>query len=397
MSRFYAQRSVARWLIVGVLGGLWVGMAGADTAVAQPPAIPSLEMKTPPAADFTLAEGLTPEQIFARIGEWAQLQPAEQTQEAFVAHLTKVSTAILAAADRILSGQAAEGDLLRAVNLKYQMLQLRADLLQEPAAKTTAMQFTQSLLADSRPFMARQGKLKAFTMQAEGYGDLNPGAQQTFLTDIVTFVKAEPITPETVQLAMQVADAVDTAGASPAAAQLYMAFAEHFKSGPPPVAEQIVPMMISSARRLGLVGNELRLTGSLTTGEALDFSTYRGKVVVVDFWATWCGPCREALPALKKIYEKYHPHGLEVIGVSVDETMPEVTAFLTEEKLPWPTLFDASNTEQANAEYYGIQAIPTMFVVGRDGKVIKSDAWAEDLEEVLAPLFPNVPAEPAAP
>ncbi len=94
-----------------------------------------------------------------------------------------------------------------------------------------------------------------------------------------------------------------------------------------------------NVRRLEALGKDFPIEGSLLSGEKIDPAQFKGKVVVLDFWATWCGPCLAELPELKRVYEELHEKGLEVIGVSIDEERAELEAFLEEKRLPWPQLY----------------------------------------------------------
>ena len=114
----------------------------------------------------------------------------------------------------------------------------------------------------------------------------------------------------------------------------------------------------------------MRLEGKTLDGKDLDWAKYRGKVVLIDFWATWCGPCRAEIPNIKDNYEKYQRQGFEVIGISLDQmSSRELAEFVKKEEVPWTICRDA-DSPQSMAAYYGIRGIPQMILVGRDGKVI---------------------------
>jgi thiol-disulfide isomerase/thioredoxin len=112
--------------------------------------------------------------------------------------------------------------------------------------------------------------------------------------------------------------------------------------------------------------------------------------VLVDFWATWCGPCIAEIPNVLEQYEKYHDKGFEVVGVSLDQDREALEKFVAEQKIPWPILFEKPEGEgwqHPLATFYGITGIPTVVLIGRDGKVITLDARGEKLGDRLDELF----------
>jgi thiol-disulfide isomerase/thioredoxin len=136
----------------------------------------------------------------------------------------------------------------------------------------------------------------------------------------------------------------------------------------------------------------MAIKGTLLNGQPFDQKSLAGKVVLVDFWATWCGPCVAEIPNVLEQYEKYHAKGFEVIGISLDQDRGALEKFVADQKVPWPILFEESEGDgwqHPLATYYGISGIPTVILLGRDGNVITLNARGERLGEELAKLFPN--------
>ncbi|RYG68523.1 redoxin domain-containing protein [bacterium] len=108
-------------------------------------------------------------------------------------------------------------------------------------------------------------------------------------------------------------------------------------------------------------------------GRWITLSQYKGKVLLIDFWATWCSPCVAALPEVEKVYKKYHAKGLQVVSISLDEEKSDLTSFLKKHKLPWTQVFDGKAWKTKPAVDYGVKAIPFMLIIGKDGKIAAID------------------------
>ena len=109
----------------------------------------------------------------------------------------------------------------------------------------------------------------------------------------------------------------------------------------------------------------------------------RGKVVLFDFWATWCGPCVQNVPEVVEVYKKYHDKGFEIVGVSLDQDKDALLSFTKEHGMVWPQYFDGHGWGNAIAIQNGVHAIPAMWLIGKDGVLITKDA-REDLDGDVA-------------
>jgi thiol-disulfide isomerase/thioredoxin len=136
-------------------------------------------------------------------------------------------------------------------------------------------------------------------------------------------------------------------------------------------------------------GKALTISGTTVVGKSFTSADWAGKVVLVDFWATWCPPCREELPRVAKLYEQYHAKGLEVIGVSCDSRKPDLVKFLAEHKeMPWPELFGPVGPLgwHSLTQKFNIQGIPTMYLIDRNG-VLRSVTARQRLEKMIPQLL----------
>lgn len=108
-------------------------------------------------------------------------------------------------------------------------------------------------------------------------------------------------------------------------------------------------------------------------GQPVSSTDFRGKKLVVNFWASWCGPCRMELPALQAFYEKYHADNknFEVVAISTDDTRREAQRYVQEAKLTFPILWDRDGKVQ---DAYGVEGIPTLFVIDENGKITQSQS-----------------------
>jgi thiol-disulfide isomerase/thioredoxin len=133
------------------------------------------------------------------------------------------------------------------------------------------------------------------------------------------------------------------------------------------------------------------LSGITLEGKRYDIASRRGKVVLVDFWATWCPRCREELQRLKKLYERYHDDGLEIVGVSLDDQKNKLADFVEREGIPWPQIYTDTPGEQGWENpllyQYVIRAIPYTLLVDRRGTIVASGLLGTRLEEAVTKVM----------
>jgi len=114
--------------------------------------------------------------------------------------------------------------------------------------------------------------------------------------------------------------------------------------------------------------------------ETVSLEQLRGKVVVIDFWATWCGPCRVEMPRMVQLYEKYHNSGFEIIGVSLDKSWKPVTRYRKSQGMQWPIALDKY---RVTTKKWGVPYIPTLVLIDQNGVIVADSLRAGTLEPYL--------------
>lgn len=214
-----------------------------------------------------------------------------------------------------------------------------------------------------------------------------PAKAAISLADIL---KAEDAKPETKSQAslidvMEAADAAEGPGGDTAA---WIAKAEkHLKAFPEEKMNKMVEGKVKSIKATAdLKTKPLELKFTAVDGKEVDVSKLQGKVVLIDFWATWCGPCVAELPNVIKAYKELHPKGFEIVGISLDSDKAELEAFVKEKGMEWPQYFDGKGWQNEISSKYGINSIPAMWLLNKKGMVVSTNARG-GLEETVAKLL----------
>ena len=220
--------------------------------------------------------------------------------------------------------------------------------------------------------------------------EAKPAEQRALIAEITKRISGPDPSQEDYGLALMLARNLSTLEDTKLAADTYNSIGKVLKASKDEQLASLGALLEGAARRIDLVGKPMKVDGRPMDGKPFDWQAYTGKVVLVDFWATWCKPCRAELPNVKRAYREYHSRGFDVVGISIDDDAEALHDFLADEKLPWVTLHDTSKAAEGEhplASYYGVMGIPTVILVGKDGKVVSLNARGEELWEQLEKLL----------
>ena len=122
-------------------------------------------------------------------------------------------------------------------------------------------------------------------------------------------------------------------------------------------------------------------------GRVVTLSQLRGKVVIVDFWAVWCGPCKAEMPNVIETYKKYHPYGFEIVGISLDTDKSSLESYTKDNEMTWAQYFDGLRWDNMIAKYYGVRGIPAMYLIDKNGIIaaqkVRGNALPTTVEKLL--------------
>jgi len=144
---------------------------------------------------------------------------------------------------------------------------------------------------------------------------------------------------------------------------------------------------LESERRLAVGSEPVAFSVKSTTGQTLAPAAYKGKVLLIDFWATWCGPCVKEMPNVKSVYDKYHSKGFEIVGISLDQSREKMDAYIKQQGLEWPQYFDGKFWNNDVAVMYGVKSIPTTVLVDKKGKIRYKSLRGKQLETAVETLL----------
>ena len=205
--------------------------------------------------------------------------------------------------------------------------------------------------------------------------------QVTWTDNLKKFIEEHGKSGDAPDAMLQLANAEEFSGREKDAKTWYGRIVEDFPKSP------VAKKAAGAKARLELVGNRMPLRGRTLDGKSLDISALAGRTVLVHYWASWSEPCKADVAQLKTVQAKYARQGFTIVGVSFDHNAQALAAFVKQEQIPWPQIFEPGGQDNRLGAELGIMTLPTMILVDRTGKVVNRNVLAADLEKSLTQLL----------
>lgn len=318
-----------------------------------------------------------------------------QSRDAAERYSRRAARAIVKTADRIVKGPAKDRQKIRAVEMKLRSLRLLGGL-GDNKAQRQATTYLGKIRNHENPAIATAGVRMHVSERIARWRVMSDAEKQQLLDEVTADVLRDRPTIDKVRLLTFVGDVLGDmpdrdlvlATIEPLMPHLATLREEH---GPESTEAQKLAALEGVVRRLKLPGQPIEVEGKLLTGEPIDWQKYRGKVVLIDYWATWCGLCKAEMPNVRRLHEQYGDQGFEIVGVCLDEDPKLAKQFLNKQEFPWPTLIGHDEATRGwnhpMVQKYGIFDLPRAILVDREGRVVHVNARGEQLATALEQLF----------
>ncbi len=322
---------------------------------------------SPSPADFSQFKN--PAEIFNHVQTELGKRGQAADPVAMAAKFTDASQAMASLIERFPDSP----EVWQARAMKIQFALVAAQISRQPAPKTTVPDLEAILKAPNAPQEIKQ-TARIILIQ---YHAIN-GPVADFEKQVDTFEKDYPDQKLPGQIKLLLASQLQST--NPEKAKKIEAEVARDKDG------QVAAQAAAQAKKNELLNHPLPIKFTAVDGREVDLTKMPGKVILVDFWATWCGPCMQGVPEVVEVFKKYHDKGFEIVGISLDKDKEKLLAVTKAEGMTWPQYFDGRGWQNEISTAYGIDSIPQMWLVNKKGNLVSLNA-RQDLEGQVQKLL----------
>ena len=367
---------------------LLINCALLSMAYGQAQSVPDTVDASDKENPFSVPEG-TVEELLQFINKVKQIPPTERTRAAIVAHLKLQVTAVNQALTRIEKTEPDDGLQVRILAERLAGFSVLQQVDEQAAKQLEALLVKHA--QDDRPAIKAMVGSYRLEQQARHFPSLSSAQRKAYVDRLFQHINDAGLDQRSLGVATSLSELLESSTELELGATVNERLAAVFEKMNRPEIQPNIDRLKAIARRFRLPGNPIRVLGSAVDGSDFDWKSYRGKYVLIDFWASWCGPCRAEIPNMKAQQKRYSTDDFAIVGINLDQTPDDCQKYVEREELPWVNLMsqDAQQRGWDNpmAVYYGISGIPTAILVDREGRVISMQARGEELNRLLESLL----------
>ena len=335
---------------------------------------------------YAVPSDASPEELLAWITKTKRIPPP---RDAMAETAKKMFPALIQACDLVIEKSQNADELKKAIEEKFSAYGVLVRFM--PSASKDLDALAEKYASDARPEIAQIAVGHSLMEKSQTLRDADAEKAQEVADAAVAFLERFGANKATFSTVSRIASSLGYSSHNEIAAVAHERLASILEKSEDSVIAKRSSKLIGAARRIRLLGNEMMLSGVTADGNAFHWESYRGKVVLVDYWASWCGPCIGEIPNMKKNLERFGDKGFAIVGINMDDTRAAFEKCVENQEITWVNIVSEEEGKRGwdapMADYYGVSGIPTAILIDQKGKVVSLQARGGELDKQLESLL----------